>query len=77
MFNSPTEEGIDPDDTSSEGPISLPGVTATEFKAPLDYFYLPFVLNPLKYEGLLIPHVGQAPWSVMLKGRGAKPTDLS
>ncbi len=42
MFASPMEE-TGPEGKSDNKPILLPEVTKGEFKALLDYFYLPFV----------------------------------
>ncbi|KAF9449331.1 hypothetical protein P691DRAFT_703406 [Macrolepiota fuliginosa MF-IS2] len=47
LFASPKEEGVEPDGTSDERPITLPGVTAKEFEALLDYFYA----QPHQWEG--------------------------
>ncbi len=53
MFTSPAEES-GPEGKSEAQPIQLPGVTKEEFKALLDYFYLPFVLDSVIWVPLLI-----------------------
>lgn len=45
MFASPAE-GTGPEGTNNGQPILLPEVTKGEFKALLDYFYLPCVAYP-------------------------------